>query len=107
MCCLESKINGDYPKTYIDMFRVKMYVSDSPRSNQSVLEEDPDIGQTSCPRQQVLFCEGTSPRRGLGPPKAKIFGVVESTVKSSFLKIIREQLRNADLFPDDNSEHLC
>ena len=45
MCSLESNANGDDPKTDRDIFRVTTSGYDSPTTNLTVLEEEPNFGR--------------------------------------------------------------
>uniref|UniRef100_M1DSZ2 Uncharacterized protein n=1 Tax=Solanum tuberosum TaxID=4113 RepID=M1DSZ2_SOLTU len=51
--------------------RVKMFGYDASGATLRVPEEDPNLGQASCQGSLKLYLEGTCPRRGLAPPRAK------------------------------------
>ena len=58
---------------YTRVFEVKTSGQNSPRTDLGVHEEDPSLGLASCLRKHNFFMMGTSPRRGLGSRRAKIF----------------------------------
>lgn len=60
--------------------------------------------------QQLLFLDETSPLRGLGSHKvkseARFVGRLRTALsRKLLLEILREQPRDANLFPDENSEN--
>lgn len=59
-------ISGDEPKTYMDIFWVKKFGYESPRTTLGFLEKDPTFGKQAAQDSKQIGMEETSLHRRLG-----------------------------------------